>query len=318
MPSVVFGLNTCFAVKRWPEPEEWARIVGSMGVRHAQFSFDLLDPVLVNDDRVYFQTRDVCEQHDIEITSAFTGLISYAQNSLGHPNDTMRERARDWYKAAIDAAAILGARGVGGHIGALSVRQFEDRGDRAQAITGIIDSVRALAEHAATRGLEFLLWEVMPVAREYPSELDSAEELMVKLEGATAVPVVLCLDMGHACAARASSMDRDPYAWLERLGRFTQVVHLQQTDGVGDRHWPFTGEFNQQGIVDPDRVVDLVARFERETVELMLEPMFAFEAPDDQVLADLAESVAFWEPSLQRLGASPTAERGPEIDRRRA
>ena len=24
MPSAVFGLNTCFAVKRWPEPEEWA------------------------------------------------------------------------------------------------------------------------------------------------------------------------------------------------------------------------------------------------------------------------------------------------------
>ena len=86
-------------------------IAASMGVEHAQFSFDLIDPILVGDDRVYRQTRHVCEQHGIKITSAFTGLISYSQNSLGHPDTIMRERARDWYRAAIDAAATLGARG---------------------------------------------------------------------------------------------------------------------------------------------------------------------------------------------------------------
>jgi D-erythrulose 1-phosphate 3-epimerase len=314
MPSAVFGLNTCFAVKRWPEPEEWVPIAQSMGVEHVQFSFDLIDPILAGDDRLFHHTREVCEQHGITITSAFTGLISYAQNSLGHPNEAMRERAQEWYRAAIDAAAALGAPGVGGHIGALSVGQFDDPGQRAQAVAGIVDSVRALAEHAAARNLGFLLWEVMPVAREYPSQLDAAEELMATLDGSTAVPVLLCLDMGHACAAGASELDRDPYAWLKRLGSFTQVVHLQQTDGVADRHWPFTAAFNQQGIVDPERVVDLVAGFQRETVELMLEPMFAFEAADAQVLADLRESVAFWEPALQRLAVGGTAAGGNEID----
>lgn len=314
MPSAVFGLNTCFAVKRWPEPEEWAPIALSMGIEHVQFSFDLIDPILAGDDRLYHQTREVCEKCGITITSAFTGLISYAQNSLGHPNRAMRERARDWYMAAIDAAAALGAASVGGHIGALSVRQFDDPEQRDQAVVGIVDSVRALAEHAATRNLGSLLWEVMPVAREYPSELDAAEELMAKLEGTTAVPVVLCLDMGHACAVGASELGRDPYVWLERLGAFTQVVHLQQTDGLGDRHWPFTAEFNQQGIVEPDRVVDLVAGFQREAVELMLEPMFAFEAEDAQVLADLRESVAFWEPALRRLGTGVTVADGRGVD----
>ena len=262
-------------------------------------------------------TPHVCEQHGIKITSAFTGLISYSQNSLGHPDTIMRERARDWYRAAIDAAATLGARGVGGHIGALSVRQFDDPRERERAIADIIASVRVLAEHAAARKLDFLLWEVMPVAREYPSELDATEELMATLDGSTAVPVALCLDMGHACAAGASERDRDPYAWLERLGRYTQVVHLQQTDGLGDRHWPFTAEFNQQGIVEPDRVVDLVAGFQREAVELMLEPMFAFEAEDAQVLADLRESVAFWEPALRRLGTGVTVADGPRRSRSR-
>jgi sugar phosphate isomerase/epimerase len=316
MPSVVFGLNTCFAVKRWPEPEEWAPIAASMGVEHVQFSFDLIDPILAGDERLYHDTREICEQHGITITSAFTGLISYAQNSLGHPSETIRERAQDWFRSAIDAAAALGAPSVGGHIGALSVRQFNDPAQRGRTVAGIVDSVRALAEYAAERDLRSLLWEVMPVAREYPSELDAAEELMATLDSTTAVPVVLCLDMGHACAAGASELDRDPYLWLERLGDYTQVVHLQQTDGLGDRHWPFTAEFNQQGIVDPDRGVDLVAGFDRETVELMLEPMFAFEAEDAQVLADLRESVAFWQEALRRLAAL-TVARGHGTDQGR-
>jgi sugar phosphate isomerase/epimerase len=301
MPAIVFGLNTSYAVKRWPEPDEWSRIAASSGVSAAQFSFDLLDPMLANEERIFTETRTACEANGITITSTFTGLVSYAQNVLGHPDALMRRRAQEWYAAAIDATAWLGARGVGGHMGAMSVRQFADPSERSRAVERVVDSVRLLAERAAARQLDFLLWEVMPVAREFPADLESTEQLMSELEGTTAVPVELCLDLGHACLAGASGEERDPYQWLERLGRFTRVVHLQQTDGAADRHWPFTAEHNVQGIVDPERVVDLVRAFDRDTVELMIEAMFAFEAPDEQVLADVRESVAFWAPALARL-----------------
>lgn len=39
-----FGLNTSFAIKRWPEPERWAALTRQIGVDLMQFSFDLLDP----------------------------------------------------------------------------------------------------------------------------------------------------------------------------------------------------------------------------------------------------------------------------------
>lgn len=302
VPSIKFGLNTCFAVKRWPEPAEWTRIVKELGVADVQFSFDLADPVLVADASIYRETRKACDRHEIRITSAFTGLISYSQNALGHPNELMRRRAEEWFEVAIEATALLGGRGVGGHIAALSVSQFGDLEERERAIGRVLAAVRRLSQRAQRAGLGYLLWEVMPVAREYPADLDSAEELMTSLENDTEVPVALCTDLGHACAVGASADDRDPYIWLERLGRFTQVVHLQQTDGAGDRHWPFTAELNERGIVDPGRVVELVAKFRREEVELMLEPMFAFEAPDEQVVADLHESVAYWLPAVQKLG----------------
>jgi D-erythrulose 1-phosphate 3-epimerase len=302
MPTVGFGVNTCFAVKRWPEPEEWSRLLAEMGVTQAQFSFDLADPVMVGDESIYTDTRRACDEAGISITSAFTGLIPYSQNLLGHPSEPMRRQSLYWYRAAIDATAVLGGSAVGGHIGALSVRQYRDPEGRRRGIARIVEGVRELAQHAATRGLSCLLWEIMPVAREYPVGLEECEELMARLDGDTAVPIALCLDMGHACAAGATGANRDPYAWLERLGRYTQVVHVQQTDGVGDRHWPFTTEFNAQGIIDPARVVDLVAQFERPRVEIVLEAISAFEADDDAVLADVQESVAYWQPAMERLG----------------
>ncbi len=299
--NVTFGLNTCYATKRWPEPEAWAQIAADMGVRRVQFSFDLLDPLLNGDSEAYADTRRVCERHGIAIDSAFTGLIGYSQNSLGHPSARVRERSRAWFEAAIDASVALGARGLGGHIGAISVRQHADPAERARALGRTVDAVRGLADHAAARGLEFLLWEVMPVAREYPSRLDESHELIERLAG-TAIPVELCLDLGHMCAHGNQGPDRDPFAWLERLGSHTRCVHLQQTDGEMDRHWPFTAEFNAQGIVEADRVIDLVSRFDRDEVELMLEPMFAFEAADDDVLAALHDCVEFWRPALARVG----------------
>ena len=247
---------------------------------------------------MYDETRRICDAAGIDITSAFTGLIQYSQNLLGHPGEAVRARTLDWYRAAIDATAVLGASAVGGHVGALTVRQYRDPTERRDGIVRIIDGVCDLARHAAKRGVESLLWELMPVAREYPADLEAAEELMARLSGATAIPVELCLDMGHACAAGAAGADHDPYAWLERLGRHTRVVHVQQTDGIGDRHWPFTPEFNEQGIVDPERVVELVSRFERTTVEIVLEAIWPFEADDDAVLSDLRSSVRHWGPAL--------------------
>jgi sugar phosphate isomerase/epimerase len=313
MPSITFGLNTCYGVKRWPEADAWAAIAADLGVRHVQYSFDLLDPVLSGDAAAYREVRAVSDAHGITISSAFTGLIGYSQNSLAHPADAVRARAVTWFEAAIDAAAALGARGLGGHIGAMSARQHADPATRALAVDRTVDAVRRLAEVAARAGLEFLLWEVMPVAREYPTSMQETEELLGRLAGA-AVPVELCLDLGHMCAHGASGADRDPFAWLARFGASTRCVHLQQTDGVLDRHWPFTAEFNAQGIVRADRVVDLVAAFPRAEVELMLEPMFPFEAADGEVLAALADCVEFWRPALQRVGGGGLA---PAAARRR-
>ncbi len=53
MAKVELGINNCFAIGRYPEPEEWLRIVKEeLGLQHVQFSFDLLDPVIIDEEIV--------------------------------------------------------------------------------------------------------------------------------------------------------------------------------------------------------------------------------------------------------------------------
>ena len=50
--NVQLGINNCFAVKRWPLGKDWIRIVKEdLELDCAQFSFDLLDPILHKDSR---------------------------------------------------------------------------------------------------------------------------------------------------------------------------------------------------------------------------------------------------------------------------
>ena len=112
-------------------------------------------------------------------------------------------------------------------------------------------------------------------------------------------PVLLCLDVGHQCVPGTAGADRDPYAWLERLGPRAPVVQLQQTDGMADHHSPFTPETNAAGIIDPAKVLAALDRSGAADVTLVLEIIPPFEQDDDQVLKDLRQSAAYWRAALR-------------------
>lgn len=308
MPELKLAANIGLAAKRWPETAAWAQVLADAGIAHAQFTFDLLDPALVDDLQIYRRVRSEAEAAGVTITSAFTGAGTYAQNMLGHPDAALRAASERWYTRAVAAAAVLGAPAVGGHIGALSVRQQADPAERKAAIERTEEAVLRIAEHAERAGVQCLLWEIMPVAREYPATMDEVQELLDRLAPRAAVPVRLCLDVGHACRDGADATERDPYAWLERHGAHAYSIHLQQTDGVLDRHWPFTDEYNERGIIDPDRVLAIVARLPQPVVELALEPIPAPEVPDAQVADDLRASADFWRPALARAAAAASPD----------
>ena len=300
MTSYRLGINTCFAVKRWPEPERWARLVaGELELDLVQHSLDLvdLDAPAAEVTGQAARLRAACTGEGLALHSTFTGLAAYSSNLLLHPDQSARGRAREWYRQAISFTADTGAGSTGGHLGAFSVEDFRDRARKAQLWAELEDSLDELAAYARERGLSSLLAENLAAARE-PSTMAMIASLLTDGDRAH-VPIMLCLDVGHQCVPGTSGADRDPYTWLERLGARAPVVQLQQTDGKADHHLPFTPETNATGIIEPAKVLAALDRSGAADVALILEIIPPFEQDDEQVLEDLRQSAAFWRAALR-------------------
>ena len=301
-PDYTLGINTCFAVKRWPEPERWAAIVADeLGLGMVQHTLDLVD--LDADAPLAGQAQAVaaaCAAHGIGVHSTFTGLGAYGRNLLLDPDPVQRERAMAWFRRAVDFTVAVGGRAAGGHVGAFSVADWRDDARRTQLWEGLRADLGELAAYAGERGLDAFLFENMAARRE-PSTIAEAGGLLVPAGDGRAA-VALCLDVGHQCVVGTSGDDRDPYAWLERLGARSPVIHLQQTDEEADHHWPFTAERNAQGRIDAGRVLDALDASGAREVALVLEVIPSFEQDDNLVLAELVESAEHWRAALARRG----------------
>jgi sugar phosphate isomerase/epimerase len=302
MTSFRLGVNTCFAVKRWPRPADWAPIVaGDLGVDLVQHSLDLVD--LDADLRAQAaEVRDACGAAGLELSSTFTGLIAYSTSLLLHPDPATRQRAADWYGRLIEFSARAGARRAGGHVGSLSTADHADPARRRALWKELEETLGQLAARARAAGLDGLLVENMACARE-PATIADVERLLAPGD-AQRVPVELCLDIGHQCVPGTAGDDRDPYAWLLRLGARAPVVHLQQSDAEGDHHWPFTASYNAQGRIDAGRVLERLIASGAEHVELILEVIPPFEQDDRTVVAELRESVEHWRAALCDIGCA--------------
>ena len=138
----------------------------------------------------------------------------------------------------------------------------------------------------------------MPCLREQPCTIKGAEELYERVNKKSAIPVEFCLDLGHQCTVGISDKDRDTYEWLRRLGQYSPLIHIQQTDGQADHHWPFTREYNERGIIEPPRVIEAINDSGAKEVTLLLEVIHPFEAEEKLVLTELRESVEFWKECL--------------------
>jgi len=302
MPRLHLGVNTCFAVKRWPEPEQWLDIVQQeLGLDCCQLSLDLVDPMLEEAATAAYAgtVRAYAAARGILLHSTFTGLAAYSWSQLLHPGEAMREAAMRWYERAIDFTARLGALGTGGHIGALSVQDATNDLRRQVLIQELRERLAVLARYAARQGLQFLMFENMAVPREWGHSIEEASSL-TSLVAPGAVPIVLCLDVGHPCALHTGTASDDYLSWLAHPWPHTPVIHLQQTDRTGDHHWPFTPEYNNQGIVSAGNILATIKHWPGDSdVYLFLEPIHPFEAGDASLLRDLRQSVQYWQEAMQ-------------------
>lgn len=297
------GINTCFAVKRWPRPDDWAPVVRDrLDLTLIQHSLDLVpgdaSPARLEDEATAI--TDAVAAHGLELHSTFTGLAAYSSNLLLAPGAADRQAALAWYRSVIGLTRAVHGRAAGGHVGCFSVPDWGDPTRRTELWDELRASLAELAAEAQDAGLDYLMVENLAVARE-PSTMAMIRELLTDGDERR-VPIRLCLDVGHMCVPGTSGADRDPYAWLRELGTSAPVVQLQQSDAAGDHHWPFTDAYNAIGRISAERVIDALGEGGVEESALLLEVIPPFEQADDAVLDDLAASVDYWREALSRRG----------------
>jgi D-erythrulose 1-phosphate 3-epimerase len=303
MTTFRLGINTCFAVKRWPRPSQWAAVVrDELGLDLVQHCLDLTDLGAGQSDLdgQAAELRQACADYGLTLHSTFTGLAAYSANLLLHPDRARRVGALALFKQIIDFTAAAGAQSTGGHIGAYSVADWRQPRRRHELWDELRDHLDELAADARTAGLSYLMVENLASARE-PSTMAALRSLLTAGD-AGHVPIRACLDVGHQCVPGSGGAEADPYAWLERLGASAPVVQLQQSDASADHHWPFTPAANRAGRIEARRVLDSLQMSGASDVTLMLEIIHPFEADDGQVIADLRTSVAYWRRALSPAG----------------
>lgn len=297
------GINTGFALNRYPAPEQWMRVVGKeLGLRYVQLTADLLNPSLgegiIKDliARIHASRK----KYGIVIESVMTGAFTRV-NHFSHPDPEVRDYWKAWFRELADIAVAIGAENLSSHLGILCYDDLHDSAKKKAIEKETIRAWKELAAYGKKIGLQSLSWEPMSIRREYGETIEEARRIQGLLEG-SAIPIRLCLDVDHGDVASENPDDNDYTQWIAAFRDKTSHIHLKQSLADKGSHYPFIERYNKIGRVTPARLLDALNANRREGTRmplLLLELSFREREPADSlVLAQLKESVKYWKTGM--------------------
>jgi len=238
----------------------------------------------------------------VVIDTGSTGEVPHKFNALLDPDPGLRRCYLKWYEKMVRAGTYLGVEGSGVYMGTLSLKDQRNPERRRMLTDVLIEEIAYLTRVAGEEGQKYFLWEPMSVPREIPCTIAETKEILERVNALAHVPVRLCLDVGHGYLRSGNPRDHDPYAWLEELGRFSPCVHMQQTDGRGSRHWPFSEEYNRMGVIVPEKVFETIEKSGVKKTVIVFEFFFSAHAiPEESAVENLKRSVEHWQEAHRRV-----------------
>ncbi|NUU64915.1 erythrose 4-phosphate dehydrogenase [Enterobacteriaceae bacterium BIT-l23] len=300
---LTLSLNTNPLVNRIARPEALIDCIArEIRLRDVQLTHEFINPgwPAPTINALVRRTRVRLAHTGVRITSGMTGPYGRL-NHFGHPDPAVRRYYIDWFKTFADIIAELGGGAVGSQFAIFSWEDFNDPARREAQITCAIDCWAEVAEHAKAAGLRYLFWEPMSIGREFGETIPASMALQNRLnEAGLAIPLWMMADIDHGDVTSSSPDDYDPYAWATAVPRCSPIIHIKQSMMDKSGHRPFTARYNANGRIQPQALLDALARGGARDNELCLELSFKEREPaDSNVIADIAESVAFWAPWVE-------------------
>ena len=294
------GLNTGFAVNRYSDSESWTKLVNKCGINSVQFTADLLNPSLPQKiiRNQLNKIRKNCEKYNIDITSTFTGAFTRL-NHLSHPEHEIRKYWVDWFKKFAEITIDLQSTTMGSHFGILTSGDYSDSKLFEERKNQNIEHWHEIADYAKKIGIKTILWEPMSVGREYGETIKKCEILQKQLNTDSPLPFKICLDVDHGDLSSKNEDDINPYKWLEKFAYDSPVIHLKQSSNNKSGHWPFTEEYNRDGKIFPEKIIEILNSKNIQDVDLILELSFKEREPwDSSIEKSLINSVNYWNKHL--------------------
>ena len=300
--ALSLSLNTNPLVNRFAEPDDLIdAIARDIRIRDIQLTHEFINPSWPA-PLIRRLTRDMDRALDrtgARVTSGMTGPYGRL-NHFGHPDADVRRYYVDWFKTFADIVGDLGAKSVGTQFAIFAYKDFDDAARREDLIQIAIDCWAEVAEHAKAAGLDYVFWEPMSVGREFGETIAASMALQDRLTDADmALPMWMMADIDHGDVTSTNPDDTDPYAWARAIPPVSPIIHIKQSMMDKSGHRPFTAEFNAKGAIQPTPLLEAFATGGAVDNEICLELSFKEREPNDrQVIAQIAESVAFWAPHI--------------------
>ena len=299
---LTLSLNTNPLVNRFADPDDLIDTVArDLRIRDLQLTHEFINPSWPAPviRRLTRQMSAALARTGVRVTSGMTGPYGRL-NHFGHPDADVRRYYVDWFKTFADITADLGGTSVGTQFAIFTYKDFDNVLRREDLIRIAIDCWAEVAEHAKAAGLTYVFWEPMSVGREFGETIAACMALQDRLTAANmAVPMWMMADIDHGDVSSLNPDDTDPYAWARAVPRVSPIIHIKQSMMDKSGHRPFTAAFNAKGSIQPEPLLQAFSKGGAKDNEICLELSFKEREPNDrQVIAQIAESVAFWAPYI--------------------
>ena len=300
--ALTLSLNTNPLVNRFADPDDLINTVArDLRIRDLQLTHEFINPSWPAPviRRLTRQMGQALQRTGVRVTSGMTGPYGRL-NHFGHPDADVRRYYVEWFKTFADITADLGGTSVGTQFAIFTYRDFDDPQRREDLIRIAVDCWAEVAEHAKAAGLSYVYWEPMSVGREFGETIAGALALQDRLSASgMAVPMWMMADIDHGDVTSANRQDFDPYEWARPVPRVSPIIHIKQSLMDKGGHRPFTADFNARGRIQPEPLLAAFAEGGAQNNEICLELSFKEREPNDrEVIAQIAESVAFWAPHI--------------------
>lgn len=324
MPKFYLIVNNGYTVQDNPEPREWIKPIAAARARYIEYFADHMDPlfarqVILRRSEFFQETMRTLRKHRVEVVSVGTGRLSYLVNVLSHPFPDMAQEGLRWCKAMVDLAVAMGARFIAGHYDYIS--QSDLRRSEKRATLRLLERLLFLADYAKKKGLEAICLEQMYTPHLKPYTVAEGHWMLEWLNTRSPIPFYMHADTGHMAVASSedknhTAQDKDPYYWLSQryAGQNKIFVHLQQTDTLASRHWPFTSQRNKEGFIVARKVIEAIEQSGVEEAFLSFEILYPRGTPISKITPEIVESVRHFEDTFKSMGyrvAEGVCTKGP-------